>query len=212
MLIGIVVVTGYSMFGGIVAVAFTDVFQFLIFFVALPVACVIGYKTVGDIDTVWHSLPDKHTQINTEDIFLFISFIFYALIPTTGIPFVQRALIAKDKKQFLQSFIGVAILIIPLFIIVCLIGLITYYNDSNVVPDQALYYFVDHYLPVGIKGLMVAGLLAIIMSTQDSFLNATSVLISHDICKQIWPLLTSKQELFIARISCVFYSYDFLLY
>jgi SSS family solute:Na+ symporter len=50
---------------------------------------------------------------------------------------------------------------------------------------------------------MISGLLAVIMSTQDSFLNTTSTLISKDICKQIWPNLNAKQELLTARISCV---------
>ena len=42
MLGALAVVTIYSTFGGIQAVAFTDVFQFLIFFIALPIACAIG--------------------------------------------------------------------------------------------------------------------------------------------------------------------------
>ena len=203
MIIGVVVVTIYSVFGGIVAVAFTDVFQFLIFFIALPIACIIGYKDVGSIKNVWSSLPSTHVKINMSDITLFIGFIFFALIPNSDIPYIQRALIAKDKKQFFQSFIGVGILIIPMLAVVCLIGLITYHNNPNIESGKVLYHFIDSYLPVGIKGLMIAGLLAVIMSTQDSYLNTTSVLIAHDICKQIWPSLTSKQELFIARISCV---------
>ena len=82
------------------------------------------------------------------------------MIPHSDIPFIQRGLITKNKKQFLDTFIGAGL-------------------------------------------LMIAGLLAIIMSTQDSFLNTTSSLISHDICKQIYPSLTDKQELLIARFSCV---------
>ena len=50
---------------------------------------------------------------------------------------------------------------------------------------------------------MIAGLLAVIMSTQDSYLNSTGVLVSHDIFKQIWPSITDKQELLIARVSCI---------
>ena len=204
MMIGLIIVTGYSMFGGIVAVAFTDVFQFLIFFIALPVACFIGYQNVGGIENIWSSLSPKHIQIPSDKVVLFISFIFFALMPIADIPFIQRALIAKDKKQFLQSFVGVSILLIPLLIIVSLMGLITYHNTPGIVgSDKVLYHFVDHYLPVGMKGLLIAGLLAVIMSTQDSYLNTTSVLLSHDICKQIWSSLTNRQELLIARVSCI---------
>jgi Na+/proline symporter/signal transduction histidine kinase/CheY-like chemotaxis protein len=203
MLIGLTIVTCYSAFGGIVSVAFTDVFQFLIFFIALPLACAIGYHGVGGFEDITASLPDTHVKINASNILLFLSFIFFALMPNTSTPHVQRALIAKDKKQFINTFIGVGILMIPLLLIVCLIGLITYKTNPNIEPSVALYYFIDHYLPVGITGLVIAGLLAVIMSTQDSYLNVTSALISYDICKQLWPSLTNKQELLIARTSCV---------
>ncbi|NRA73877.1 MAG: sodium:solute symporter family protein [Rickettsiales bacterium] len=199
MIIGLVIVTIYSVFGGVTSVAFTDVFQALIFFIALPLACFISYQHTEGVEKIWLSLPKSHTQINIESLPLFFSFIFFALIPNAEIPFIQRALIAKDKKQFLRSFIGVAILIIPLLAIVTALGLITYYNNPNVKSGIILYYFIDQYLPIGIKGLIIAGVLAAIMSTQDSFLNTTSALISHDICKQIWPSLTDKQELLIAR-------------
>ena len=206
MFVGLLIVTSYSVVGGVTSVAFTDVFQFLIFFLILPIACFIAYQNVNSIDKVWSSLPSVYTHISSEKLSLFVSLIFYGIMPYTGIAYIQRALIAKDRKQFLQSFIGVAILIIPMLVIICAIGIVTYYQNPNIAPDKALYYFVDHYLPVGIRGFMITGLLAIIMSSQDSFLNTTSTLISHDICKKINPSLTEKQGLFIARISCVFIS------
>jgi Na+/proline symporter/signal transduction histidine kinase/CheY-like chemotaxis protein len=204
MIIGLAIVTCYSAFGGILSVAFTDVFQFLIFFIALPLACAIGYHKVGGFEEIYYSLPETHLKINAGNILLFLSFILYALVPRSSIPFIQRTLIAKDKKQFITTFTSVGVLMIPMLLIICLISLIIYKSNPNINPNIALYYFIDHYLSSGMKGLMIAGLLAIIMSTQDSFLNTTSALISHDICKKIWPILTDKQELLIARGSCVF--------
>ena len=203
MIIGLTIVTCYSAFGGILSVAFTDVFQFLIFFIALPIACAKGYHDAGGIERIFYSLPDTHVKINASNIVLFLSFIFYALIPDATIPFIQRALIAKNNQQFNKTFFWTGVLTIPFLLIVCLMGLITYKINPNINPNTALYYFMDYYLPIGVIGLMIAGLLAVIMSTQDSYLNTTSALISHDICKQIWPSLTDKQELLIARISCV---------
>ncbi|NRA74145.1 MAG: hypothetical protein HRU36_05365, partial [Rickettsiales bacterium] len=206
MIIGLAVVTVYSVFGGITSVAFTDVFQFLVFFVVLPIVCIIGYQHIDGSENIWFSLPNKYQQIKIDNFSLFVSLVFFALIPNFDIPYIQRALMAKDKKQFLQSFVGVAILLIPVLIIVCTIGLMMHWGASNINSNMVLYYFIDHYLPIGIKGLMVAGLLAVIMSTQDSYLNTTSVLIAHDICKQISPNITNKQELFIVRTSCIIIS------
>lgn len=203
MFIGVAVVTFYSAFGGIASVAFTDVFQFLIFFIALPISCFIGYQQNHGIENILQSLPPQHLSINKSDILLFLSFVFYILLPRTDIPFIQRALIAKDKKQLLTSFYSVSLLSIPILMVVTIIGLIVYKHAPNLSPNTIFYYYIDHYLGPGIKGLMIAGVLAVIMSTQDSFLNSVSALISRDICKTIWPSLTAKQELLIARIACI---------
>ncbi|NRA73497.1 MAG: hypothetical protein HRU36_01955 [Rickettsiales bacterium] len=202
-IIGLGVVTIYSAFGGITSVAFTDVFQFLIFFIALPIACFISYQDTGGLEKIWHSLPETHTHIKVDNIPLFVSFIFYSSLPYIDISSIQRVLIAKDREQLLRAFIGVAILTIPLMMIVCFIASVTYHDNPNIESGKVLYHFIDNYLPPVLKGFMIAGILAVIMSTQDSYLNTTGVLISHDVCKQIWPSLTDRQELFIARISCV---------
>lgn len=201
-ILGITIISIYSAFGGINSVAFTDVFQFVIFFIALPLSFSIGYNDTGGIEHTFTSLPSSYITIDKNNIVLFFSFILYALIPIVEIPFVQRSLMAKNKKQFMSTFTGVALLLLPLLVIVSLMGLMTYKLASNINPDTAFYYFIDHYLGTGIKGLMIAAMLAIVMSTQDSYLNTTSSLISSDICKKLWPTLTDKQSLMIARLSC----------
>ncbi len=203
MIIGIAVVTLYSAFGGITAVAFTDVFQFLIFFVALPIACTIGYKSSGSMENVIAKLPQTHITLDMHDIPLFLSLVLFVIVPNVDIPYMQRALMAKSKKQFVTSFRAVSILMVPLLLVVSLIGIIMCAFNPNINPNIALYLFMDSFLYTGIKGLLIAGLLAVVMSTQDSYLNTTSSLISRDICKKIWPSLTDKQELLIARLSCV---------
>lgn len=206
MLIGVLTVTIYSAIGGIQAVALTDVFQFLIFFLAIPIACAIGIDKVGGVSDVFKALPATHLAIDSKNIVLFLSILFCYLIPAADIPYIQRTLIAKDAKQFKRTFVTTGILMWPFTIIILFIGLITYKLNPNIEPSTALYYFVDNTLPSVAKGLMVAGLLAVIMSSQDSFLNAAGVLIARDVCKQLWPKLSNKDELIIARVSCVLIS------
>lgn len=204
---GITIVTIYSTLGGIASVAFTDVFQFLIFFIALPVACIVGYQASGGIENIVSDLPPSYLSIDKSNMTFFLSLAFASLLSTTEIPYIQRALMAKDKKQFTHTFIAVGLLFIPFLAIISLIGLMVYKFDPNLNANIVFYYFVDHYLAPGLKGLMISGVLAIIMSTQDSFLNTTSSLISHDICKKLWPSLEKKHELLIARVSCVVISF-----
>jgi len=203
MLAALAIVTIYSSFGGIQAVAFTDVFQFLIFFIALPIACAIGYNNVGGYQNIINALPASHLTIDIENISLFIGMMVFALMPNADIPFIQRAILAHNSHQLKSTFNSVALLMYPLFIMIALIGLIMYGYDPNINTNIVLYHFINDYLPAGVVGLMIAGILAIVMSTQDSFLNTTSTLVARDVCKQIWPKITDSQELLIARISCV---------
>jgi SSS family solute:Na+ symporter len=200
------VVTIYSTFGGLGSVAITDVFQFFIFFIAIPIACFIGYHDIGGYKGIVEGLPVSHLKIDFKDIGMLFSLIVFGLLPNADVPFIQRALIAKNKYQLNTVFTFTGLLMFPLFTFVALIGFITYIRNPDLQTDVILFHFMKHYLPVGAIGLMIAGLLAVIMSTQDSFLNTTSSLIARDICKQIWPNLNTKQELLIARVSCVLLS------
>jgi signal transduction histidine kinase/ActR/RegA family two-component response regulator len=202
-IVAVVVITLYSALGGIQAVAGTDMFQMLIFFVALPVMCAVGLSKAGGIENVFRALPASHLTIDRSNMAFFLSLIFYGLLPYTSIPYIQRALIAKDRQQLAQTFnaTGIGLLVFSVFMV--LIGLTIYTINPNINPNVALYYFMDNYLYSGVLGLVIAGLLSVIMSTQDSFLNAASTLIAKDICKQIWPSLTDKRLLVIARVSCV---------
>lgn len=203
MILALAVVTLYSVSGGIKAVAITDVFQFLIFFVAMPIACAIGYNDIGGYKQIIQLLPETHLTIDGENLSLFLGMAGFALMPNADIPFIQRALVSSNTRQLKSTFNAVAVLMFPLFAIIALIGLMTYIYNPGLDTDAAMFYFVQNYLPSGIIGLMIAGILAIVMSTQDSFLNSTSTLIARDVCKQLWPDMSDRTELLVARFSCI---------
>ncbi|MHC0448574.1 MAG: sodium:solute symporter family transporter [Candidatus Lariskella arthropodorum] len=177
----------YSSLGGIRAVALTDVFQFAVMMIAMPIACSFAYHDVGGYNGIINELPQDMPMLdlNAENIWLFLSLILYSLLPTDGAPYIQRFLICKDAKQLVRCLNIVALLTLPFLLIICLIGLIIRVKVADIDSDHAFIYFISNYLSVEIKGLMVAGLIAVIMSTADSWLNTTSILITHDIIGSI---------------------------
>ncbi|MFV9950668.1 MAG: hypothetical protein AB8V79_01555 [Candidatus Midichloria sp.] len=66
--------------------------------------------------------------------------------------------------------------------------------------NTAFIYFIANHLMIGIKGIVITGLLAVIMSTAYSWLNTKSVLCSRDIVGKLISL-TEKQALITARLS-----------
>lgn len=71
-------------------------------------------------------------------------------------------------------------------------------SQENIVP-----YVLDTYIGIGFKGFCIIGVMAMLMSTADSYINTSSILFSHDFCKSIGIELTEQKELFLSRISAL---------
>lgn len=207
-LIGFGVLTIYSAFGGIRAVTVTDVFQSVVLFIGIPAACLAAYYDIGGYNGIISNLPSTHTtiDISSHNILLFASLVFYCLIPVSSGSFIQRFLMADSNKQLSNALKANMLATIPLTIVICLIGFIVKAKAPGLNPNMAFFYLIDNYLPPVVVGLVISGILAAIMSTADSMLNTTSVLCAHDIIKSLFPKISDKTELLIARISVLFIS------
>ncbi len=204
-LVAFAVLVTYSFFGGIRAVALTDVIQASIFFIGIPLACYLAYLDIGlTSQEIWSQLPLSHTTIklDNENFLLFSNLIFYFLVvgAATEGPFMQRYLMCYNGKQMREVLKSCFYISMLFTLIIGFIGYLVKIKAPEINPNTALFYLVDNYLPIGIKGLLVAGLLATIMSTADSWLNTASILFAHDILKKISPSINSKTELLSARI------------
>ena len=201
--LSVIIMVAYSSLGGIRAVAFTDVFQLSVFIIAIPVACAVAYSDLGGYDQIVARLPPDllELNLNSHNLPFFLSLLFYALMPLAEGAYIQRFLMTSGKDQLIRSLKAVMYLTIPFTIVICLIGFLVRAKIPDIDPNIAFIYFISNYLNVGLKGLLVAGMLAVIMSSADSWINYASVLCAHDIYKKIRPKISAKHELFIARLS-----------
>jgi len=192
-LIGMGAVILYTSFGGVWAVIQTDVVQFVLLGVILPVALILGLFAVGSTDTLVEKIPDVHLTFLgdwklTHFIGLFITFLLgEALIP----PYTQRIFSSKDPESSRKGYMMSGFFSFGFFFITGSLGLIAYVLYPTIQTDQALPTIVRNLLPVGVTGLAVAALLAVIMSTASSFLNATTVSFMQDI---YLPFLSRKKH------------------
>lgn len=203
-IIGLATLVIYTAFGGARIVALTDVFQFAVFFIAIPMACIFALKDIGGFNSLLDKIPAASLDFDLGvegNLWLFLSLLIYSFIPDTSGAFVQRFLMARSAKQLYTSLKVIALLSLFLELTMCLLSFIILVKSPGIDPSLGFIHFIGNYLSIGIKGLMVAALLAVFMSTADSFLNNASIICSHDIIKKIIPSITDKQELQIARIS-----------
>jgi SSS family solute:Na+ symporter len=69
------------------------------------------------------------------------------------------------------------------------------------IPDQALPVLIGTLLPAGIRGLVVAGLLAALMSSLSSVFNSTSTLITWDVYRKLHPAASEQRLVMVGMAS-----------
>lgn len=205
--IGFGIIIFYSSVGGMRAVVHTDILQFLILVIGIPLSFFIGLHYIGGWGAITQTVPTKHINFiqNSHDLFVFIAlFITFIFGETLVPPYVQRLFMAKTSEHTERGTLLSGLLSIPFFIIVGAIGLIAYVLNQNIEPNTALPYVVQTVLPVGVRGFVIAGILSVIMSSAAGFLNSAAVSFVNDIVKPIRKdELNSNTLLWLARVSTI---------
>ena len=180
----------FAMAGGLKAIAFTNVFQMILLIVVSVILTWIAFSEVGSLSAIQERIPSNYWNLllPNDDI----NYPWIAILlgyPVMGVWFwctdqsmVQSVLGAKNIKQgqLGANFTGwLKILDVPLFIIPGILCFILFPDLKN--PDEAYMTMVTQLLPSGLKGLVMAVLIAALISTIDSALNALSTVFTMDI-------------------------------
>ncbi len=206
----IVLVTGlYTVIGGLSAVIYTDLVQTFILIGGSVTLTLLGLSKAGGWDAVVAGTPagfwDMFKPFSDPD-FPWTGIVFGA--PILGIWYwctdqyiVQRVLSAKNLDNARGGTILAGFLkILPVFILV-LPGVIAYkLSNGQITGDQAYAWMVTTLLPSGVKGLVVAGLLAALMSSLSAMFNSTSTLLTIDIFKRIRPSADDRTVVRFGRV------------
>ncbi len=209
-IVGGTIVTLYSCLGGIKSVTFTDVIQFFTFGTIIPTITLFVLSTLSSIDLVTNTLSSNQI-FDYKEVFDFSrpkSFYYLFLFLCVATPdfnpaIFQRIAMAKNTKQIRQSFI------IAGFVCLCLIAMVYWMSIlllsmyPNIPANNVVKHLILDYSYVGLKGLTLAGIMAAVMSTADSYINSTAVLIVHDFCKPL-GINIIKNELTFSRIASLF--------
>lgn len=203
-LVGCSVVILYSTFGGMHAVVATDVIQFCVLGLGVPILLFFSFKTAGGVDAVISGAPKEffnifngYTPISFISLFLTLA-IGEALVP----PYVQRLLMGNDLKTTRKATILSGIISIPFFVVTGLIGLAgaVCFSGTGAHMNSIMQTMIRVAAPVGIRGVLIAGMLSIVMSSADSFLNSASVGLVCDVIVPISGMkMSSHKSLTMAR-------------
>lgn len=203
-LIGCGIVISYTAVGGMRAIVFTDVVQFVALAAAIPVTLYLGIQHIGGWEALRAATPPSHFEIPGAGLttVAFISlFLTFLLGETLVPPYLQRLYIAKNARHTARGTLFSGLFSIPFFFITGCIGLVALVMDPELDPNMSLPFVIREVLPIGLKGLVIAGIISIVMSSADSFLNGAAVAFTHDILKPFAKeRITPKRELWTAKI------------
>ncbi len=205
---GVALVTVWSLWGGFRAVVFSDIVQFFFMILSVILVVVFAWAKFGDPTTLVDKLPATHFEWSGGESFSAI-FIwgFIALSTLVDPNFYQRCLAAESEKVAKK---GILISTVIWIIFDCCTTLGALYAraalpDAN--PQDAYLQFSIQLVPHGVRGLIIAGILAIILSTLDSYLFNAATCISYDFfrLKEKFRIYHHHMALiFVAAISVVF--------
>lgn len=213
----VVVATGaYTVFGGLRAVLYTDLIQTFVLIGGALSVTLLGLSAVGGWGGLVAGVPGSFLDMwrpATDPDFPWTGILFGA--PILGVWYwctdqfiVQRTLSARNIDDARRGTIFAGILkLLPLFIFV-LPGLIAYVlvqNGTIVLADEneALPTLVATLLPVGLRGLVIAGLLAALMSSLSSVFNSCSTLITWDVYRKLNPAASERRLVWVGRLSTI---------
>ena len=229
--IGLVLITAlYTVFGGMKSVLYTSVLQTPILLLGSLIILVLGLKALGGWDQMMaicshepiNDYGDTMVNLirdNRDPQYPWLG----ALIGSAVIGFwywctdqfiVQRVLSGRDEQQARRGTIfGAYLKLLPVFLFL-IPGMIAFaLSHEGIVingevfhlstPDAAFPTLVARLLPAGVKGLIVCGILAALMSSLASLFNSSAALFTIDFYQRFKPDTEQKKLVRIGQAATV---------
>ncbi|MDX1924597.1 MAG: ATP-binding protein [Rickettsiaceae bacterium] len=213
-ILGSIVVIIYSSFGGIKSVTFTDFIQFITFGTIIPILVFYLLNEIDNFQDVFVMMTNNPT-FDLAKVFdfnnpksLYYAFLFlYMIAPSFDPPMFQRISMGKNIPQIKRAFLISALVFFALRITLFWIALLLLTTHPNMDPKYVTKHLIFEYSYTGFKGLILVAIMAMTMSTADSYVNCAAVTFIHDLVqpinKKLFGAAILKDELFASRIAAM---------
>jgi len=209
------VVTGvYTVMGGLPAVVWNDVIQAILLLGAGLLVFFLGLHKVGGWEAMRGAGERAHLMLPASDPDLPWTAILVGMLSTnlwyyaTNQYINQRVLGARNEWHARAGIIFAGFLGLFLALAVCFPGLIAYRlvpgltgKEMNEAYPRVVNLLVGP-LGYGLRGLVLAGLMAAIMSTLDALMNSCSAILTIDFYQRLWkPSASDRDMIRVGRIT-----------
>ena len=199
----------YTVLGGLAAVVVTDTVQSILLILGGLLLFVLGLQEIGGWDQIWTGVDEgkQHLILPASNDFTpwhglwgvtLLSFYLWTMNQFVA----QRTLAAKDLRNGQIGALFAGFLKLPNIFIMIIPGLIALqlYPDLET-PDLAFPKLAFELMPIGIRGIIMAALIAAIMSSVDSAATALSSLLVKDFIQPARPDWDDRRLVRIGQIA-----------
>jgi solute:Na+ symporter, SSS family len=170
----------YTTFGGVSSVIKTDVIQFLIFAIALPIIVSYTVNFYGGVSQIISSIPENKLGTDISVLSLLGAFLYY-LAPNVNPPYIHRVLICKNYKNNINIAYSFAAFDFAVILFVSFVAFIAIYQYPNIESKQAFFSVVSNALGEKFTYIFGITLLCLIVSTADSLINTGASIFANDL-------------------------------
>jgi solute:Na+ symporter, SSS family len=186
----------YTIYGGLKAVAWSEMLQCIMLLLGGLLVTVLGFQALGGVEVFFEQADDKlhtvlpwnHPEMPWVAVFiggLWIPNLFYWGLNQF---ITQRTLGARSLKEGQKGILLAALLklLIPFIIVFPGIMAALLYPNQVAQPDQAYPILIRELVPIGIRGFMLAALMGAVMSTLAALLNSAATIFTVDLYQRHW--------------------------
>ena len=202
------IAAAYTIWGGLKAVAWADLFLGSALIFGGLIVMVVGFVAVGGVPEFFTANTDKLHMILPSDhpvlpwtalvIGLWIpNFYYWGLNQFIS----QRSLAAKSLRHGQLGVVFAACLKLLIPFIIVIPGIMAYqlYKDQMAGPggtfDAAYPLLIRNLIPVGVRGFMFAAIAGAVISSLASMLNSASTIFTMDLYKRFWNKKASQKSI-----------------
>ncbi len=209
----------YVMYGGMKTMLKMDIIQSIFLLVTIFVMGITGFILLGGFEGIraldfegltgnrFNTLvPPADFDIRTKAFFPLPAVLTYAIIASLSwivcnFSMAQRILASKDESHAQKALVFAGIFNAVLMFMAYLAGAAMRVKMPEILPDKAFILMMFEYFPVGVRGLLIAGIMAALLSTVDGLISSSSSLFAQDIYFRFFKKnLTEKQSKKYIRI------------
>lgn len=184
----------YTWMGGLKAVIWADVIQLVVYLAGGIIALGLAWEMAGGAGQALGSAAEAgklrllNFTFNFTDTYTFVGGLvgggmLSAASHGTDQLIVQRLLATRSLRDARLALTGSGVVVVLQFLLFLLVGTAIWaagLAPAGMAPDEIFPSFIVNRMPVGLRGLVIAGILAAAMSTISSSINALASSVTYD--------------------------------